>query len=95
MKVLCDVYRCAKKSDMYLYVRRDDAFSRVPETLMTLTGKLQKAMTMVVEPDKKLARTTGERLLAELDEKGYYLQLPLPQDPEVAAIVAQNNRLNH
>jgi hypothetical protein len=95
MKVLCDVYKSSKKSEMYLYVKRDDALERVPEALIELFGKAEKTMTMVVTADKKFAQFTGERLLEVLDEKGFYLQMPPAMDEEVAAIVAQNNRLNH
>ncbi|ROS00339.1 hypothetical protein EDC56_2990 [Sinobacterium caligoides] len=93
--MLCDVYRLAKKVDAYLYVRRDVGLERVPESLLEITGKLEKSMTLLITPEKKLARMSGEKLLAELEEKGFYLQLPPPQDAEVAAVVAQNNRLNH
>lgn len=80
---------------MYIYVKRDDAMERVPAPLLEMFGKAEKTMTLVVTAEKKFANFTGERLLEVLEDKGFYLQLPPAMDEEVAAIVAQNNRLNH
>ena len=59
-KILCDVFKTKKKDEMYLYVTRKDAFTRVPEELMTMFGKPELAMTMILTPEK-IAWPSGYR----------------------------------
>jgi len=75
-KVLCDVYKTKKKDETYLYVSRKDALSRVPEALLEQFGKPELAMTMILTPEKKLARADIHKVLKALDEQGFYLQMP-------------------
>ena len=80
-KILCDVFKTKKKDEMYLYVTRKDLFTRVPEELMAMFGKPELAMTMVLTPEKSLGRADTEKVLAALEEKGYYLQMPPAKEP--------------
>ena len=75
-KVLCDIYKSRKKAETYLYVSRQDGLKRVPEALLENFGKPELAMTIMLSPEKKLARTEAEKVLAALVEPGFYLQLP-------------------
>ncbi|MCT7359822.1 MAG: hypothetical protein COB09_03295 [Thalassobium sp.] len=75
-KVLCDVYKTKKKDEAYLYVSRKDALTRVPDALIEQFGKPELAMTMILTPEKKLARADIDKVLQALDEQGFYLQMP-------------------
>jgi uncharacterized protein len=75
-KVLCDVYKTKKKDETYLYVSRKDALTRVPDALLEQFGKPELAMTMILTPEKKLARADIDKVLKALDEQGFYLQMP-------------------
>ncbi len=75
-KVLCDVYKTKKKDEAYLYVSRKDALTRVPDALLEQFGKPELAMTMILTPEKKLARADIDKVLKALDEQGFYLQMP-------------------
>jgi len=75
-KVLCDVYKTKKKDEAYLYVSRKDALTRVPDALIEQCGKPELAMTMILTPEKKLARADIDKVLQALDEQGFYLQMP-------------------
>lgn len=75
-KTLCDIYKSRKKDEAYLYVSRKDGLSRIPEALYEIFGKPELAMTMIITPDKKLARAEAAKVLESLEEKGYYLQMP-------------------
>ncbi len=75
-KVLCDVYKTKKKDETYLYVSRKDALTRVPDALIEQFGKPELAMTMILTPEKKLARADIDKVLKALDEQGFYLQMP-------------------
>lgn len=83
MKVICDILRSPREEGMYLYVKREEGLERVPEALLKRFGRPQAAMTLVLTPERKLARVSAERVLECLEEPGYYLQLP-PR-PEVEA----------
>lgn len=79
-KVLCDVYKSRKKEETYLYVGRKDGLTRVPEELLTMFGKPELAMTMMLSADKALARADAAKVLKEIDDKGFYLQMPPPRE---------------
>lgn len=57
-------------------------FSRVPEPLLVLLGPLELVMELELTPNRKLARVDRDLLCAELDTKGYYLQMPPGQHME-------------
>lgn len=79
-KILCDVYKSLKKDEAYLYVKRQDGLTRVPEVLLETFGKPELAMTMMLDEQKKLARVTAQSVLQALDEQGFYLQMPPVRD---------------
>ncbi len=76
MKIISEIYRSPKEEGMYLYVRKDEGLSRVPEALLQRFGKPQQAMVLVLTPEKKLARAAVEKVIESLETQGYYLQLP-------------------
>jgi uncharacterized protein YcgL (UPF0745 family) len=96
MKIICEIYRSPKEEGMYLYVRKDEGLSRVPEDLLKIFGRPQQAMVLLLTPEKKLAHTSVEKVAASLDEKGFYLQLPPrgDRDPDADRIRALNSKLS-
>ncbi|WOX04797.1 YcgL domain-containing protein [Microbulbifer pacificus] len=93
MKLLCDIYRSPRKDEMYLYVQKQDGVSRVPENLRELFGTPVHVTTMLITPERKLARADVHKVMHALQEQGYYLQMPPVQDDEMRAIAAQNSKL--
>ncbi|HEY8569524.1 YcgL domain-containing protein [Microbulbifer sp.] len=93
MKLLCDIYRSPRKDEMYLYVQKQDGVSRVPENLQELFGTPVHVTTMLITPERKLARADVHKVMNALQEQGYYLQMPPVQDDEMRAIAAQNSKL--
>ncbi len=77
---ICDIYKSPKKDEMYLYVRKADGLKNVPEALLAMFGKPRHFVTMMLGPDRKLARADADKVLRELAEKGYYLQMPPPRE---------------
>ncbi len=76
MKIV-SVYRSPRKDEMYLYVDKRDQLNRVPEALLEMFGQAEHVMDMPLKADRKLARVKDtQKLMDELEEKGYYLQLP-------------------
>jgi uncharacterized protein YcgL (UPF0745 family) len=84
-KVLVDVYKSSKKVEMYVYVNRADALTRVPEALLTQLGKLTKVMTIPLHEARALARADTATVLAALKSAGFYLQMP-PAEFEAALV---------
>lgn len=77
---ICSVYLSPKKDEMYLYVDKRDQLSKVPEALLEMFGTPKHVMDIPLKAERKLARVETEKVLAELDDKGYFLQMPPPKD---------------
>ena len=72
----CWIYRSSRKEEMYLYLRQKDGFGVVPAGLMSLMGSTELVMELDLHPGRRLARTCVSRVLADLEERGFHLQLP-------------------
>ena len=75
-KILCDVFKTRKKDEMYLYVTKKDGMSRVPDELKEMFGQPQLALTILLTPEKKLGRADAAKVIEQLEENGFYLQMP-------------------
>ncbi|CBL46945.1 Conserved hypothetical protein [gamma proteobacterium HdN1] len=78
--LLCSIYKSPKKEGMYLYVPRKELFAKVPEALMDAFGRPAHVMDMLLQPGKKLANADIDKVMAEVREKGFYLQMPPVSD---------------
>ena len=96
MKIICQIYRSPKEEGMYLYVKKEEGLTKVPEELLTLFGKPQPAMVLLLTPEKKLARVNVVKVAENLESQGYYLQMPPrnEQDPEMQEMRAKNSKLS-
>lgn len=96
MKVICQIYRSPKEEGMYLYVKKEEGLTRVPDDLLKLFGKPQPAMVLLLTPEKKLARVTVEKVIENLESQGFYLQLPPrnEEDSEMAKMRMHNSKLS-
>ncbi|MAA63513.1 MAG: hypothetical protein CL581_01850 [Alteromonadaceae bacterium] len=74
------VFRSSKKTDTYVYVRRGQDWSELPEVLRDIFGKPHHSMDLLLTPEKKLARQTGKQVLESIAEQGFFLQMPKEQD---------------
>lgn len=76
----CLIFRCSKKSEMYLYLPWQEAeealLAGLPEGLRQLTGNLERVMELELGSDRKLARANVNDVMAALADKGFYLQMP-------------------
>ena len=79
----CVIFRCSKKVEMYLYVPfkedEEQLLADLPEGLDKLTGRLENVMELELTLERKLARVKVEDVLASIEEKGFYIQMP-PND---------------
>ena len=77
----CAIYKGPKKIDHYLYVERENDFSRVPEVLLDMLGTLEFIMALELSPERTLAQVDVNQVKIALREQGYYFQMP-PQAHE-------------
>ena len=80
MKKICSVFKSSKKDEMYLYVDKAEQLARVPDALKTMFGTPVHVFDMLVTPEKQLARVDAAKVLDEIQEKGFFLQMPPPKD---------------
>ncbi|MCW8922921.1 MAG: YcgL domain-containing protein [Gammaproteobacteria bacterium] len=74
--MLCYIYRCSRKPDMYIYLAEEDDFSKVPKDIFNSLGIIEFAMELELSPDKKLAKEDPIKVMANLKENSFHLQLP-------------------
>ena len=87
--ILTKIYKGNREAELYLYVTLAKGIEPVPETLLERMGNLQEVMTINLTADRKLARADTHKVMTELSENGFYLQMPpqeqyppFPVDPE-------------
>lgn len=90
---VCNIYRSGRKEGMYLYVNKADELKKVPEALLDLFGAPVFVTAMLITPDKKMARANAADLLADIDDKGFYLQMPPPEDDSMREIAEKNTKI--
>jgi len=72
----CAIYKGNKRPDDYLYVEKEDDFSRVPQALLDIMGELQLVISLELSNDRQLAQADVTQVMQQLAEHGYYLQIP-------------------
>lgn len=76
MKRLISIYKSPKQDGMYLYVDRKQGMTEVPEALLTQFGTPVHVTDMLLTPDRNLARANAKRVLEQIEQVGFYLQMP-------------------
>ena len=71
-----EIFRGTRKVESYLYVDKENGLADVPEVLLAQFGEPHSVMTMMLDPQRKLARANAAEVLAKIEEQGYYLQMP-------------------
>jgi len=79
--VLCEVFRSPRREGLYLYVPREKGLTQVPEALLESFGKPESALVFRLAADRRLARVAASDVLAALQDRGYYLQMPPSHAP--------------
>lgn len=88
--MLCTIYKSPKKQQTYLYVNKRDDFSEVPEQLMATFGTPQLVTVVNLSNKDKLALADIDKVKTELADKGFYLQMPPPQEDLLKEHLAAN-----
>lgn len=83
--MLCAIYKSPKKAQTYLFVQTRDDFSAVPEALMKTFGTPILVTLINLATKEKLAMADLDKVKVKLNEQGFYLQLPPPQEDMLKA----------
>ena len=79
-RLICEVFKSSRKEEMYLYVDKRRGLEDVPEALMERFGTPVSTMTLMLTPDKTLARAKAADVLAAIRDQGFYFQMPPAKD---------------
>jgi len=76
----CYVYKGDKKDDHYLYLKQEyDAEQpdeNIPGAILMLMGELSLVLDFELEPNRKLQQADTEQVIADINSRGFYLQMP-------------------
>ena len=75
-KLLVSIFKSSRKNEMYLYVEKKHQLENIPEALMTVFGRPEHVMDMLLTSERTLARVDTAQVISDLQEKGFYLQMP-------------------
>lgn len=76
----CFVYRSNRQKGMFLYLVDKGDFSNVPESLMTLLGETTFSFEFDLAHERKLVRAEAKEVIRNMNENGYFLQMPPAKD---------------
>ena len=80
---LCKVYKSRRKKLTFLYVDFADDLGPVPAGLLESFGEPQLVMSLQLQPERRLALVEAAAVLSQIEQCGYYLQLPPPPEHAV------------
>lgn len=83
---LVSIYKSLKKDEMYLYVQKHKGLKEVPEALLNQFGDPKHVMDLLLKPGRTLERVDVNKVLEDVKEKGFFLQMP----PETENLLEQH-----
>ena len=78
--MLCAVYKSLKKEQTYLFVKKRDDFSEVPEALLGTFGQPELVTLINLATRDSLGFADINKVKHDLENVGFYLQLPPPKE---------------
>mgnify|MGYP001813411416 FL=1 len=90
----CFIYRCSNRPDLYIYLAEEDVFDNVPKELFNTLGIIEFSMELELTPETKLAREDTQKVIDNLNEHGFHIQLPANESLEeiMARIAERKNK---
>ena len=90
--MLCYIYRCNLKPDMYIYLTEEDNFENIPKGIFNTLGIVEFSMEVDITPETRLAREDTQTVLNNLDEHGFHIQLASNESlEEIMARIARSD----
>ena len=72
----CWIYKGSRRAETYLYLPNEGDTSQVPGALVEAMGTLVLVMELSLSHELDLARASAGQVMRDLEECGYYLQMP-------------------
>lgn len=88
----CAVYKSLKKDETYVFIPTANELSNLPEELLNVLGQAEMIMTLMLTPEKKMARGTAAAVMKSIDEQGFHLQMPENPQLNVNPLPSINER---
>jgi uncharacterized protein YcgL (UPF0745 family) len=79
----CWIYRSPRQSELYLYLADEAAFDTLPLGLLERFGSPEFVMQLKLHAGRPLAREDVGRVMQNLREQGFHLQLPPKLTPQL------------
>ena len=76
----CSVIRSSLKEFTYIYLLKGYDFEDLPTALKQVFGEPEFVMDLELTEDRKLAYEDVKKVMQNLDEQGYHLQMPPTED---------------
>ncbi|MGC7590106.1 YcgL domain-containing protein [Bisgaard Taxon 46] len=78
--MLCAIYKSKRKIGTYLYVAKRDQFDQIPDVLREAFGTPIFVMMFNLNGEKPLVNADKNEVLKQIQETGFYLQMPKEDD---------------
>ena len=75
-EIECAVYKSQRKDETYVFIPTTTPLSDLPEELLKVLGQAEMVMTLMLTPEKKMARGTAEVIIQGIEKQGFHLQMP-------------------
>jgi uncharacterized protein YcgL (UPF0745 family) len=79
----CKIFKGNKEQELYVFVPFDKGEDNIPEALKQKMGVISEVISLEISAEKKLARAKAAKVMEDIREKGFYVQLP----PEITGQV--------
>lgn len=71
----CYIYRSTKKENSYLYIDKENDFSKVPEVLMKAFGQPIFAMRVLLDGKRQFVVGSSQEIEDKIKRDGFFLQM--------------------
>lgn len=75
-RIMVSVFRSGKREEMYLYLSRGSSWEDLPQSLVQSFGRPTHVVDLLLRSGLRLARADIDRVMADIREQGFYLQMP-------------------
>jgi len=89
------IYKSSRTQEAYLYLPKKNKFDDLPNELRELFGRPVLVMDMLLTDEKKLSRAVAAKVLSEIEDKGFYLQMPPPKEDYMLDLYKEKGQSDH
>lgn len=89
----CTVHKSLKKDETYVFIPKGSTLSNLPIELISVLGKTEEMMRLVLTPEKKMARGNAGEIIKSIEKQGFHLQMPERPELNKNPLPSFNERL--